>query len=326
MSQDFTLPYSDELGFCNIKMSAVGGDGANMAGKMLFKIALEYMGLDGAFDAKYGSEKKGTPTDVSVKLCERGVPIRQTGPTDSPHVLVIFREDLIGPLNLIQGVQENAIVIVNTERTPAQIREELKLHSGTIICVDALDIASKTRSRLNMPLLSALVYALKLPEDIFEKTIKETWPKPEVQKSNIEAFEQTLGNKQEEHFPADGKFPLVPGKWTYETPIGWRNQNKGGYMETRLFSLHGKDMKITRQGLIPLFNAEACIHCAKCFYTCADPGSIIFKDSKMVGYNYAHCKGCLRCVEVCPTHKKGKALSKGMEAEHHDLVTKHTWF
>ncbi|MBB5022275.1 2-oxoacid:acceptor oxidoreductase family protein [Desulfurispira natronophila] len=326
MSQDFALPYSDELGFCNIKMSSVGGDGANMAGKMLFKIAVEYMGLDGAFDAKYGSEKKGTPTDVSVKLCERDKSIRQTGPTDSPHVLVIFREDLIGPLSLIQGVQENAIVIVNTERTPDEIRDELKLHSGTIICVDALDIASKTRSRLNMPLLSALVYALGLPEEIFEKTIKTTWPKPEVQKANIDAFEQTLGSKQEKKFEADGKYELVPGRWTYETPVGWKNQNKGGWMEARHFSLHPKDMKITRQGLIPVFDAEACIHCAKCFYTCADPGSIIFEDSKMVGYNYAHCKGCLRCVAVCPTHKKGKALSRAQESENHQLVADRTWF
>jgi pyruvate ferredoxin oxidoreductase gamma subunit len=30
------------------------------------------------------------------------------------------------------------------------------------------------------------------------------------------------------------------------------------------------------------------------------------------GLDYYHCKGCLRCVAVCPTH----ALVKGLEAEH----------
>ena len=32
------------------------------------------------------------------------------------------------------------------------------------------------------------------------------------------------------------------------------------------------------------------------------------------GLDYTHCKGCLRCVEVCPTN----ALIKGVEREHPD--------
>ena len=31
-----------------------------------------------------------------------------------------------------------------------------------------------------------------------------------------------------------------------------------------------------------------------------------------LGLDYHHCKGCLRCVEVCPTN----ALVKGVESEH----------
>ena len=66
---EYVLPYQDELGFTNILMSALGGDGANMAAKLLFKIAVEKLDLDGGYDAKYGSEKTGTPTDVSIRLC-----------------------------------------------------------------------------------------------------------------------------------------------------------------------------------------------------------------------------------------------------------------
>ncbi|WP_027389868.1 2-oxoacid:acceptor oxidoreductase family protein [Chrysiogenes arsenatis] len=326
MSQNFTLPYSDELGFCNIKLSAIGGDGANMAGKILFKIAVEELGLDGAFDAKYGSEKKGTPTDVSVKICELGNVIRESGPTEIPHILGIFREQLIRPLSLIQGLQENASVVVNTSKTPDEIRDILQLHSGTIICVDAMAIATETDSRLNMPMICGIAHAVGITDATMEKAIKKTWPNPKATASNIAAYEKTIKSMVVKKFAADGKFPLVPGRWTYETPIGWKNQNKGGYMESRLFSLHPKDNRITRQGMIPLFNEEACIHCAKCIYTCADPGSIIFADAKMQGFNYGYCKGCMRCVAVCPETKKGKALSSALEVEHAALVEEKTWF
>ena len=76
MSQDYRLPYKDDLGFCNIIFSAIGGEGANMAAKLLFKLGVEMFDLDGGYDAKYGSEKKGTPTDVSVRFCDYGTPVR----------------------------------------------------------------------------------------------------------------------------------------------------------------------------------------------------------------------------------------------------------
>ena len=43
----YRLPYQDELGFTNILLTALGGDGANMAAKLLFKIAVEALDLDG---------------------------------------------------------------------------------------------------------------------------------------------------------------------------------------------------------------------------------------------------------------------------------------
>ena len=99
----YQLPYRDDLGFCNVLISALGGDGANMAAKLLFKIGCEEFSLNGGYDAKYGSEKKGTPTDVSVRFCEAGTPVRQAGPTSAPHMLVVFHADLIRPLELNRG-------------------------------------------------------------------------------------------------------------------------------------------------------------------------------------------------------------------------------
>ena len=51
----YELPYRDELGFCNILISALGGDGANMAAKLLFRIGCGEFSLDGGYEGKYGS-------------------------------------------------------------------------------------------------------------------------------------------------------------------------------------------------------------------------------------------------------------------------------
>jgi pyruvate ferredoxin oxidoreductase gamma subunit len=58
----------------------------------------------------------------------------------------------------------------------------------------------------------------------------------------------------------------------------------------------------------PAYSREICIDCAKCLVVCADPGAIQWADGKMVGIDLTYCKGCMRCVSVCPETKKGKAL------------------
>ena len=60
----YELPYRSDRGICSILLSALGGDGANTAAKLLFEVAVNRMGLDGGLDAKYGSEKKEAENKV----------------------------------------------------------------------------------------------------------------------------------------------------------------------------------------------------------------------------------------------------------------------
>lgn len=117
---NYQLPFRDELGFCNVLISALGGDGANMAAKLLFEIGCGELGLDGGYDAKYGSEKKGTPTDVSVRFCTPGTPVRQSGPMQTPHFLVVFHADLIRPLELNRGSCEPVNQLRRAEQSTTQ--------------------------------------------------------------------------------------------------------------------------------------------------------------------------------------------------------------
>lgn len=306
MSQEYTLPYKDELGFCNIIFSAIGGEGANMAAKMLFKLGVEAFDLDGGYDAKYGSEKKGTPTDVSVRFCDFGTPVRSAGPTTAPHFLVAFREFLIRPLSLNKGLQANATAIVNTTKSPAEVRDVLQMHSGTIICLDATEIAAKTASRLNMPMLAMLCNELKFNPEKVRAKIEKQWPK--VAKANLAAFDMAVAQSNRATFAADGKYPLVPFKEHRDERIGYLNMLNGGAIDATRFTTVGKSNRLAGTGFYPKFDQSVCITCGMCLTVCSDPGSLKWVDGKMTGIDENYCKGCMRCVATCPQTKKGKAL------------------
>lgn len=300
------LPFQDELGFCNILLSALGGDGANMAGKILFKIGCRDFGLDGGYDARYGSEKKGTATDVTVRFCREGTPVRQAGPTSRPHFLVIFHDDLIGPLDLGRGLRAGAVVIVNSIRCPAEVRNLLQLHSGRIICLDATKIAFETKSRLNMPLLAILCRELKFPGEHVRETIAKQWPR--AREANLAAFSSAIKDAITEDFAQDGRFSLSLPKLS-RGPIGWSNMLNGGAIDALTHSTINRDNRIAGRGQVPKFFVGACNSCGICLTVCSDPGGLLWKEGRMVGIDPAFCKGCMRCVEVCPETKRGKALA-----------------
>jgi pyruvate ferredoxin oxidoreductase gamma subunit len=301
----YKLIYQNQRGFCNILISAIGGDGANMAAKLLFKIGVTSLGLDGAYDARYGSEKKGTPTDVSVRFCPLGTPVREVGPNNQPHVLAVFHVGLIKPLGLNKGLHKNATIIANTTQTPEEIRHEIKLNSGTIICLDATQIASKTKSRLNIPIMAVIAKVMDFPEDKVIQAIADTWPR--AQKANLAAYQEAMQTSSKEYFSDDGLYKLVPPSIS-RGQIGYLNMLNGGAIDALHHSTGSRDNRITGYGFVPEFTPEACTGCAICMSVCSDPGGIIWKEGKVIGINTALCKGCMRCVEVCPVSKRGKAL------------------
>ncbi|NOS99836.1 MAG: hypothetical protein HOP29_04345 [Phycisphaerales bacterium] len=300
------LAMRDELGMCNILLSALGGDGANMAAKLMFKVACTRWNLDGGYDARYGSEKKGTATDVSVRFCSVGTPVRQSGPTTNPHVLAVFHQSLIEPLQLWRGLRRGALCIVNSHHSPDVVRERMRLHSGTVVCVDATRIAAECGSRLNMPMAAVLCHQLGFPDHVFRNAIAKQWPN--AAERNLGAFDRAIGEATRATFADDGRFAIEAGVVT-RGPLGWRNMLNGGTIDALTHSTVGRDNRIAAGGRVPEFHAESCSNCGICLTVCSDPGGLLWREGRMTGIDDRFCKGCMRCVEACPETKKGHALT-----------------
>lgn len=320
MKYPVTLPSTNENGYYEMRLESIGGLGANLCGKMLGELGAIYMDLNAASFSSYGSEKRGSPVKAYIRYSDMDTEIGINSPVENPDILALFHEAMIGKTAVTAGVTEKTKIVINTSLPPEQIREKLKLHAGTIYCVDALTIAMEEKTRINMVMLGGIAKVSEFipPEaayDIARETIGKKYPA--MLEANLIGIKRGYDEIAGQFFSPEERFPYVPYKeiqseWGYENaPIGGVNPAFG--------STVSNDLSSSREGYIPLFIKERCINCGLCDSTCPD---MVFQFGKgeykgkermiNLGLDYHHCKGCLRCVEVCPTN----ALVKGVEKEH----------
>ena len=127
------LPQTDEDGLYEIRLESLGGFGAHLAGKMLAEAAVLRMGLNGAHFSSYGSEKKGSPIKSFVRLASGGDQVRTSAPVERPFVVAVFIDNLLNDPAILSGLRSGGILIVNTTKTPEEIREALDYQYDTLV-------------------------------------------------------------------------------------------------------------------------------------------------------------------------------------------------
>lgn len=327
--------------YYEIRLESIGGLGANLCGKMLGELGVKYLDLNSSSFSGYGSEKTGTPVKGYVRYCQKEKEIRLHSPIVNPDLLVVFHQALFSNPAILQGCTDNTKIIIATEAGTCEGEKDknndFKMEEicgkgvplrGECYGVEAQKIAMETHSRINIVMLGAVLKIMGL-EDISagEKICKDTLGKkyPDALKGNLEGLkrgfeelylikkgngeqEKNLRSDNAEHEMTSSQEP----KWGYQNaPLGGINLQAGSSVLS--------DLSASRQGYIPIFLKEKCINCGLCFSTCPD---MVFQFEKgtyngkemMVnqGLDYYHCKGCLRCVEICPVN----ALVRGEDRTH----------
>jgi pyruvate ferredoxin oxidoreductase gamma subunit len=277
---------------------------------MLAEAGVFSLGLKGSNFSSYGSEKKGSPVKSFIRFCEPDVEIRDHSPIEQPHIVGVFHEALYRTVDVVSGLNADSIVLVNTARDFDEVKTDLQLEYGTLAIVDALTIAVEEKTKVNTAMLGALYRLCDFldPEsmrDVIRKTFTKKYP--HLVEPNIRTFDRGYNEVQFKTYEvpagAEGK------SFTRPLPqLGYMTQEIGGVMVSQANSIF-KDLSGSRQGFLPEFQQDKCIHCAACDNVCPD-FCFVWKEGEdkrgrkqmfLQGIDYQYCKGCLKCVEACPT-------------------------
>lgn len=306
MKDDVRLP--GEAHSFEVRLESIGGLGAHAAGQVMAAAAVLRMGLNGAHFSSYGSEKKGSPVRSFVRLVPGERPIRTSAPVEAPDAIVVFHATLLRNPATFAGLRKDGTFVYNAPK--GVIPEQLVAlpRTARVVRVDALGISVEEKSRPNAVLLGSLcgLFPFLRADDVLAALTEEFAGKhPEAVAANERAFRRGAAELEvvETIGRAEGDLPIASSEpaWGYETqPVGGILPNPGNTV--------WNDLSASRAGSIPVLRTEKCIHCGVCDLVCPD-FCLVWGDGdadgpferKLMGVDYRYCKGCLRCVESCPT-------------------------
>lgn len=171
------------------------GQGTVTASKMLAQILI-YAGKYVQAFPEFGPERRGAPVKAYNRISDE--PIYIYGPVEKPHYVLIVDPFIISSPVVMEGTEEKTCFIINTEKTPEEMKRKMNLKNNRVITVSATKIAQEVMGRdlPNMPMLSAFFSVWgEIGEERFKNFVKEllsSYFSQDIVKKNIEVVERTM--------------------------------------------------------------------------------------------------------------------------------------
>ncbi|MDI6703854.1 MAG: 2-oxoacid:acceptor oxidoreductase family protein [bacterium] len=178
-----------------IRWHGRGGQGAKTAALLFADAALGEGKYVQAFP-EYGPERMGAPVQSFNRLSDR--PITLHCGVEEPSVVVVLDETLLEIVDVVRGLVEDGILLVNTSEIPQAIRRKVRLEGRKVFTVDASTISRETIGQdiPNTPMLGALIKVTgfinleRMLDDTRRRLEKKFKSKPELIDGNINAIKR----------------------------------------------------------------------------------------------------------------------------------------
>jgi 2-oxoacid:acceptor oxidoreductase gamma subunit (pyruvate/2-ketoisovalerate family) len=170
MSLDFAK------GITEFRWHGRGGQGVVTSNQMLGKAALAEGNYIQAFP-EFGPERTGAPVKAFLRISKS--PIQVYAQVYRPDVVVCIDPTLLDVVNPVEGLKDDGTLVLNTEKSPDEIRQRFNFTSGKVVTVDATTIAMEILGRpfYNMPTLAAAVKATEIVKvDTVINEVLERYP------------------------------------------------------------------------------------------------------------------------------------------------------
>lgn len=123
-----------------IRWHGRGGQGAVTSAELVAQAAIGEGKYGQAFPS-FGPERRGAPVQAFVRVSNHQ--IRNRAEITVPDVVVVLDPGLLPVVNVAAGLKPDGIAIINTRKTPDEIRQEFKIKQK-IATVNATKIAKET--------------------------------------------------------------------------------------------------------------------------------------------------------------------------------------
>lgn len=184
-----------------IRWHGRGGQGAVTAAKMVAELALGEGKYFQAFP-EYGPERSGAPIVAFTRVSD--TPIQVYSGVEHPQIVVVLDSSLLAIVDVTKGAPDDAVVLVNSERTPAKLRRDYGFVGHKLYTIAATRIAVETIKRPipNTPMVGALTRITGLFDiDDVVTFLREDFGKkfpPKVVEGNIAAITRSYEEVQGE--------------------------------------------------------------------------------------------------------------------------------
>ena len=180
-----------------IRWHGRGGQGAKTAALLLADVCFKTGAYVQGFP-EYGPERMGAPITAFNRISR--MPIRVHSNIYDPDYVVVVDETLLHAVHVTDGLKEDGAILVNTPKTPDEIRPLLRGYQGRVVTVDAREISEKALGKNfpNTPMLAATVAVSRvMDKDSFVANMRESFQhkfakKPEVIDGNMRALEDAF--------------------------------------------------------------------------------------------------------------------------------------
>lgn len=180
-----------------IRWHGRGGQGAKTAALLLADAAFNTGKYVQGFP-EYGPERMGAPITAYNRISERRNTVHSN--IYDPDYVVVVDETLISAVDVTKGLKADGAIIINTPKTPEEVRPLLRGYAGKVCTIDARKISEETLGKNfpNTPMLAAVVKVSGVVEqNAFVKDMEESFKhkfasKPQVIEGNLKALKRSM--------------------------------------------------------------------------------------------------------------------------------------
>ena len=180
-----------------IRWHGRGGQGAKTASLLLADAAFNTGKYIQGFP-EYGPERMGAPITAYNRISDEKITIHSN--IYEPDYVVVVDDSLLECVDVTKGLKEEGAIVINTTKTPDEVRPLLKGYKGKVCTIDAKTISIETLGKYfpNTPMLAAIVKVSGIMEeqafldDMVESFKHKFAKKPEVIDGNMAALKRSL--------------------------------------------------------------------------------------------------------------------------------------